>query len=434
MGAQHWIMISDPYIAHEIFVKNGAKTSGRHEHSFSYEKYAKAGSGIIFSHPGKKLNSALANAMRILSHQNVDQCIEEFEFTAETTLAQMMEATEREGSVDPSIYLKLGAYNTLIKAIFGRNISSINDPVFKDLLQVTQNVLQCSSPHRDIKSLFPRLAWLECLIGNNKKKEKIVSSRDELYGRLLKEALDGDADCLAKEIYLLKEEQELEEKDLIVMLSKYIGDLIVAGETASTYMMWFFAIISQYTDIQKKMCEEIDKFISDTGRIPGFSDRDLLPYLCCVLKENGRFRSPSNFGIPHTVNADSEVSGYFIPKGTILMASMHAMHANEEVYTDPSRFLPERFNKSNKMWNTSTNGPIKERETYIFGWGRRTCPAIYFTEVEIFNMCVRTLARCSIEPEFDKEGNPMLVDLNLSNSLGLGSVPVPFKVRLVPRT
>ncbi|OAD76813.1 CYP5206 protein [Phycomyces blakesleeanus NRRL 1555(-)] len=220
MGAQHWIMISDPYIAHEIFVKNGAKTSGRHEHSFSYEKYAKAGSGIIFSHPGKKLNSALANAMRILSHQNVDQCIEEFEFTAETTLAQMMEATEREGSVDPSIYLKLGAYNTLIKAIFGRNISSINDPVFKDLLQVTQNVLQCSSPHRDIKSLFPRLAWLECLIGNNKKKEKIVSSRDELYGRLLKEALDGDADCLAKEIYLLKEEQELEEKDLIVMLSK----------------------------------------------------------------------------------------------------------------------------------------------------------------------------------------------------------------------
>lgn len=41
MGKQTWVMISDPYLAHEIFVKNGANTSSRPYHRFNCDIYAR---------------------------------------------------------------------------------------------------------------------------------------------------------------------------------------------------------------------------------------------------------------------------------------------------------------------------------------------------------------------------------------------------------
>ncbi|KAI9019495.1 cytochrome P450, partial [Phycomyces nitens] len=396
MGAQHWIMISDPYIAHELLVKNGAKASNRSEHSFSYMNYSKAG-------------------------RNVNQYADIFELTADTAVDQMREATEIKGSVNPSMYLKLATYSTLFNIILGKHMASIDDPVFKDILWITQTIIQKSSPQKDIHSIFPWMSWVENINGTKQEKASIVSFRDRLYESLLKEALCHDTDCIAKQVYSTKDEQNL-------------SDLILAGDTVSSYLLWFFAILAQYSCVQKKMCAEIDALVTKTGRIPCFSDRDELPYVCCVLKEIGRFRSPSNFGVPHVVSRDIEASGYFIPKDTLLMISMHAMHKNKDLYSDPLKFKPERFEESKKMWSTTTNGPIDERDTYIFGWGRRTCPAIYFTEAQIFDICVRTLVHCSIDPELDTKGNKVVADLDAYNDLGLGSTPEPFKVRLIPRS
>lgn len=37
MGVQDWIFIGDPQIAHDIFVSNGASTSGRPHTTFGYD-------------------------------------------------------------------------------------------------------------------------------------------------------------------------------------------------------------------------------------------------------------------------------------------------------------------------------------------------------------------------------------------------------------
>lgn len=41
VGNQLWIMIGDPYLAHDIFVKSGSTTSSRPYHRFNVEIYSK---------------------------------------------------------------------------------------------------------------------------------------------------------------------------------------------------------------------------------------------------------------------------------------------------------------------------------------------------------------------------------------------------------
>ena len=59
--------------------------------------------------------------------------------------------------------------------------------------------------------------------------------------------------------------------------------------------------------------------------------------------------------------------GYFIPKGSIILANAYAMLRNEEDYgPNPDAFNPERFLKDGKL-----NPDIREPSTMAFGFGRR---------------------------------------------------------------
>ncbi|OAD74738.1 CYP5206 protein, partial [Phycomyces blakesleeanus NRRL 1555(-)] len=161
----------------------------------------------------------------------------------------------------------------------------------------------------------------------------------------------------------------------------YLADLIVgAGDTTASLLLWLFAILAEYQDVQKIICAEIDTFMMKHGRIPSFSDRLDLPYTEAALLESARFRCVSNFGVPHCVTEDGntvQIDEYCIPKNTLVVISMYAMHMNPDVYENPHKFMPERFFGRTNSWNTSSNGSIKDRDIYMFGWGRWVYTNVY---------------------------------------------------------
>ncbi|KAL0086935.1 hypothetical protein F4703DRAFT_1927808 [Phycomyces blakesleeanus] len=378
MGTQRWVLLSDPLLAHDLFVRNGINTSGRHPQKFSYKMYSKGGRGIVFSQPDKKWKNSRT---------------------------------------------------VVLRAVFGKTTQSPDDPFIRQIVRDTEkgNLLVGSSGN--LTSFLPGLSWIEDLYHGNTR-EKLIEHRDQDLKKLIADAVDGDVDCLAKQMMTFKDEYGLDDQDMLVILS----DLISAGEdTTSLSMSWLFGILPHYPDIQRKMCAEIDAIVTKYGRMPVFSDREEMPYIVAVLRENLRFRSSVNFSIPRYSTDDIEFHEYFIPKDTVLITSMYTMHMRPENFSEPEKFIPERFLDDMRTWSASANGAIEDRDMYAFGWGRRVCPGIYLAEVEIFNVMVRTLSRHTIEPGLDSFGNLVYCSMDTLDTHGITFGPKDFTIRLVER-
>jgi Cytochrome P450 len=100
-----------------------------------------------------------------------------------------------------------------------------------------------------------------------------------------------------------------------------------------------FLAMALYPEVQKKAQAEIDAVVGP-NRLPDFHDRPSLPYINAVVKEFSRWNlaTPlgrpfviiiiivttiltSSEGIPHMSTIDDEYNGFYIPKGTVIIAN-----------------------------------------------------------------------------------------------------------------
>ena len=101
----------------------------------------------------------------------------------------------------------------------------------------------------------------------------------------------------------------------------------------------YFLAMVLHPDVQRQAQEEIDRVVGN-DRLPMVSDLDKLQYLNAVLKEVMRWHSvaclsssesircdihlimkhPSD--LPHYTTQDDHYEGYYIPKGSIVLANL----------------------------------------------------------------------------------------------------------------
>ena len=92
-------------------------------------------------------------------------------------------------------------------------------------------------------------------------------------------------------------------------------------------MSWFFLAMALHPEVQAKAQAELDAVVGP-DRLPEFSDRTALPYLNAVIKEALRWQNVLPLGVIHRSMADDEYNGYFIPKGSLVLAN---------IWCDPDR-------------------------------------------------------------------------------------------------
>ncbi|KAF5321607.1 hypothetical protein D9619_002026 [Psilocybe cf. subviscida] len=114
----------------------------------------------------------------------------------------------------------------------------------------------------------------------------------------------------------------------------------------------------------KKARQEIEKVVG-TDRLPSFGDRDSLPYVECILNETWRWGCPVPLNLPHMLDKDDEYLGYYIPKGSLVIANIWNILRDERIYPEPEKFKPSRFAESGV--DTKKMDP----RSYVFGFGRR---------------------------------------------------------------
>ncbi|PPQ63628.1 hypothetical protein CVT24_004381 [Panaeolus cyanescens] len=138
-----------------------------------------------------------------------------------------------------------------------------------------------------------------------------------------------------------------------------------ASDTLTSAFASFFLAMVLYPDIQSKAQAAIDK-VTGRDRLPTFEDRDSLPYIEALIWELLRWRPPLPLNVPHYTIDEDVYKGYYIPKGTVVVANIWAMSRNEDVYPNAEEYIPERF--------LNKDGSLKRQDEFLmsFGSGRRS--------------------------------------------------------------
>lgn len=155
-------------------------------------------------------------------------------------------------------------------------------------------------------------------------------------------------------------------------------------ETSANTLCWTLLLLSQHPQIAAALYEELSAELR--GDPPTVEQLARLPLLDGVLKESLRLLPPAPFN--HRIaGQDTELAGHGIPRGTELVSSLYHTHRSPEVFAQPQRFLPER-------WQRSDPGPY----AYCpFGAGPRMCIGASFATLEIKLVLASLLTRFRLE-------------------------------------
>ncbi|XP_061495318.1 cytochrome P450 2D6-like isoform X2 [Rhineura floridana] len=203
-------------------------------------------------------------------------------------------------------------------------------------------------------------------------------------------------------------------------LSLVIGDLFAAGtETTTTTLRWGLLYMILHPNVQSKVQEEIDAVIGK-NRSPKMEDQANMPYTCAVIHEIQRYGDIIPVGIPHMTYRDTELQGFFIPKGTTILTNLSSVLKDEALWENPHQFYPEHFLDVSGQF-------IKPAAFLPFSAGRRTCAGEQLARMELFLFFTNLLQHFTFHTS---EDHPRPTE---DGCFAFTLVPHPYQIQAVSR-
>jgi cytochrome P450 len=166
--------------------------------------------------------------------------------------------------------------------------------------------------------------------------------------------------------------------------------IFVGGyENSSNALAFTLALLAAHPTVAARHREEVDRALQ--GRTPEPTDLPALPYTRAVLEEAMRLFPPS-WMITREALADDVVAGYQVPGGSQLLISAYGLHHAPELWPEPDRFRPERFQPD------SAEARNRDRFAYLpFGGGPRICLGEQYALVEMTCVLTRLVQKATLE-------------------------------------
>ena len=166
--------------------------------------------------------------------------------------------------------------------------------------------------------------------------------------------------------------------------------LFVAGhETTATALAWCFYLLAKDPVAKAKVQAEADQFGPDG---PTSFDAQKLAYTTQVFKEALRIYPPV-IVLPRRSLVPIKLGSVEFPERTLFFVNVYGMHRRPDVWPDPLRFDPDRFEPAAEA--------SRHRSAWIpFGVGPRVCIGNFFALMEgpiVLATLMRTL-RFDVEP------------------------------------
>ncbi|EIM85531.1 cytochrome P450 [Stereum hirsutum FP-91666 SS1] len=354
------------------------------------------------------------------SRANVEPQIDLIETQTHSFLKMTLAKPE---AVSMNIRKSTGAI--ILYMVYGYKVKEETDELVALVDLATDQFSQMSAPGAYLVDVFPALQYMPTFITPFKQRavawKKTLCDMADLPFNLVKANMaKGTAESSFSSNLLDSKQLTPEEEDIV----KWSAASLYGGgaDTSVSSVYSFFLAMTLFPNVQKKAQAEIDAVIGHE-RLPTHADRERLPYVNALVTEVLRWNPVAPLGVPHRVMEDDIHDGYFIPKGTIIIANLWNMLHEPERYPNPLEFSPERFLDQN---------PQEDPRTMCFGFGRRICPGLQLADVSVWISCAMSLAVFDITKKLDENGIPIVPVPKYTD--GTISHPEPFKCIIKPRS
>ena len=335
--------------------------------------------------------------------------------------------------VDPKRDIVLTILNVICAVVYGERYD-VEDEEFTRIIEYNDQFIRLFASF-NILDLLPWLRFLP--LENVRILHKARATRDSILDAKYhahKQKFDENyannnfeiedlTDALLKAYYDAKEEDgkvsQLLTEDHLVMT---MNDVFNAGlETTATTLRWLLAYMVTYPEVQARVHAELDDIIGP-GRLPRLDDRGKLPYLESTIAEVLRISTIVPLSLPHKATCDTSLGGYDIPKDTVLISNLWAIHHDKDEWEEPDVFNPERFIDSQGKFAGSG-----VRSFLPFSAGRRGCLGESLAKTELFLVASRLLQQFTFE---NPHGKPLP---DLTGIAGVVFAPGPYEICIKER-
>uniref|UniRef100_A0A3Q2Q9S2 Cytochrome P450 2U1-like n=1 Tax=Fundulus heteroclitus TaxID=8078 RepID=A0A3Q2Q9S2_FUNHE len=218
-------------------------------------------------------------------------------------------------------------------------------------------------------------------------------------------------DCYLDELENRDDDSTFSEEQL----TRITFDLYVAGTDTNSEDVIF---CSYFFDPSERCQHEIDRVLVGKDRVT-FEDRLAMPYTQAVIHEIQRIANTVPLSAFHCTTKDTELMGYSLPKGTMIIQNLNSVLREEGQWKFPHEFNPENF--------LNEQGEFIKPEAFMpFSTGPRMCLGEGLARMELFLITVILLRKFEfIWPE--DAGEP-----DFTPVFGVTLTPKPYtmKVRL----
>ncbi|XP_059631091.1 cytochrome P450 81Q32-like [Cornus florida] len=378
-GARNILLVTSPAAVEECFTKNDIVfanrprlLAGKH-FTYNYKTVIVAPYGDLWRNLRRVMTLEVLSPARLAPSSNIRQD------QVRSLVSQLMQSYAS-GARKVELKSKFTdlSFNVMTmiiagKRYFGDDFEDVEEAKqFRDVIRGTLDLSGVSN----IGDFLPFLEWID-FQGYEKKMRGLMIKMDKFLQKLVEEHRqvllignkESDSDGSAKKTVvdnlLMMQEKDPEFYTDEIIKGIMLVFLIAGSETSSSTMEWAMALLLNHPDVLKKARAEIDANVG-LGCMLDEQNLPKLNYLHNIINEALRLYPPVPLLLPHEASNDCKVHGYDVPHGTMLMINAWAIQRDPELWVEPTRFIPERF----EGWNG------EGYKLLPFGGGRRGCPGV----------------------------------------------------------
>ncbi|KAH7660750.1 Cytochrome P450 B-class protein [Dioscorea alata] len=397
-GSRPVLLVSSAAIAEECLVAKGAAFANRPQLTFS-QVFGYDYTAVDVAPYGPHWRSL----RRIMAHEVLSQArVNSFAGVREDEVKGLLgKLCNNPGRVAMRAYLYDLTFNFMVRIVMGKRYVNGGGEEGREFRRIVEEVFLLSGK-LCMDDFLPW--WVARLFGGGLKETivKLGKDMDELLQSLMDERRQRRKEV--EEMAVIDVLLGLQEKD-----PSFCSDVIIKGilltlisggtDSVAGTLEWALVLLLNHPEILNKARDEIAMQVGNE-RLVTDTDLPKLSYLHQIIKETLRLFPAFPALLPHESAEDCTISGFDVPSGTVLLVNAYAIHRDPELWKDPFKFDPERF-------DCKVGDQGKDFNYIAFGSGRRGCPGEGFSK-RMMMLTLGSLIQCF---EWERIGEE-LVDLD----------------------